>query len=172
VRDWIASGRAFHAMRDGGTHTELLLAGLWGVVKGALPPMTQMIEAYLATPVQNAHFADQFFLRHHVWPFARQDILQHDSIFGFMDGVAFPEGPHRDDFHVGYAEGSPFLTFTSALPDGSDVFWEIRTAQEDQPRTICRYPAVIRDGQVQAHVPARYIARLRSGDWALRLDKA
>jgi len=172
VRDWIASGRAFHAMRDGGTHTELLLAGLWGVVKGALPPMTQMIEAYLATPVKNAHFADQFFLRHHVWPFARQDILQHDSVFGFMDGIAFPEGPHRDDFHVGYAEGSPFLSFTSALPDGSDVFWEIRTAQEDPPRTICRYPGLIRDGQLQAHVPARYIARLRSGDWALRLDKA
>jgi hypothetical protein len=172
VRDWIASERAFHAMRDIGSHTELLLAGLWGVVKGALPSMTQMIDAFLAKPVQNAHFADQFFLRQYVWPFARQDILQHDSIFGFMDGIAFPDGPHRDDFHVGYAEGSPFLTFTSALPDGSDVFWEIYAANGDDPRTICRYPGVIMDGKLKAHVPARYVTRLRSKEWALRLDKA
>ncbi|MHA7849682.1 tetratricopeptide repeat protein [Roseovarius sp.] len=172
VRDWIASERAFHAMRDIGSHTELLLAGLWGVVKGALPSMTQMIEAYLAKPVQSAHFADQFFLRQYVWPFARRDILQHDSIFGFMDGIAFPDGPHRDDFHVGYAEGSPFLTFTSALPDGADVVWEIYAATGDDPRTICRYPGVIRDSKLQAHVPARYVGRLQSKEWALRLDKA
>lgn len=172
VRDWIDSKRAFHAMRDIGSHTELLLAGLWGVVKGALPPMAQMIDAFLAEPVGDAHFADQYFLRRHVWPFARADILQHDSLFGFMEGKAFPEGPHRDDFHVGYTESSPLLTFSSTLPEGTDVFWEIHEATEGRGKTICRYPGKIRDGQLQAHVPARYLPRIRSGEWALRLDKA
>ena len=172
VREWITTGQPFHAMRDSGSHTELLLAGLWGVVKGALPPMAQMIEAFLQQPVQNAHFADQLFLRRFIWPFARQGIVQHDSLFGFMDGRPFPEGPHRDDFHVGYAEGSPFLTFNSVLPDGSDVFWEIYTNAGDGPRRICRYPGQIRNGTLHAHVPARYVGKLRTKEWAVRLDKA
>jgi hypothetical protein len=134
--------------------------------------MTRMIDAFLQNPVQDAHFADQLFLRHVIWPFARQGIVQHDSLFGFMDGRAFPEGPHRDDFHVGYAEGSPFLTFTSALPDGSDVVWEVYANTADGPRSICRYPGQIRGGKLNAHVPARYVGRLRTKEWALRLDSA
>jgi hypothetical protein len=39
VEEWVASGQAFHAMRDYGSHTDLLLAGMWGVARGALPPM-------------------------------------------------------------------------------------------------------------------------------------
>lgn len=168
VRDWIASGRKFHAMRDSGTHTELLLAGLWGATKGALPPMAAMIADFLRTPVENAHFADQFFLRRYVWPFARQDLMQHDSLFGFMGGLPFPDGPRRDDFHVGYAEGSPVVTITSALPDGSDVIWEL-TAKGGASDVICRYPAKISAGALTTHLPARYARQVQSGDLVIRI---
>lgn len=67
VEEWLNSSKNFHAMRDNGSHTELLLAGLWGVAKGALPPMAPMIETFLQSPPSNAHFADQFFLRQFVW---------------------------------------------------------------------------------------------------------
>lgn len=168
VRDWIASGRKFHAMRDSGTHTELLLAGLWGATKGALPPMATMIADFLRTPVENAHFADQFFLRRYVWPFARQDLMQHDSLFGFMGGLPFPDGPRRDDFHVGYAEGSPVVRVTSALPDGSDVIWEL-TAKGGASDVICRYPAKISAGHLTTHLPARYARQVQSGDLIIRI---
>ncbi|MGB7205573.1 MAG: tetratricopeptide repeat protein, partial [Anderseniella sp.] len=34
VDAWLASGKAFHVMRDWWTHTELMLAGMWGGVGG------------------------------------------------------------------------------------------------------------------------------------------
>ena len=30
VAEWIESGRLFHTMRDSGSHTALILAGMWG----------------------------------------------------------------------------------------------------------------------------------------------
>lgn len=39
VAEWVQSGRCFHTLRDGGTHTELVLAGLWGALAGAVPDM-------------------------------------------------------------------------------------------------------------------------------------
>jgi hypothetical protein len=38
VDDWLASGRWFHIMRDWWSHTDLVLAGMWGGVAGVLPP--------------------------------------------------------------------------------------------------------------------------------------
>lgn len=36
VAEWVQSGRCFHTLRDGGTHTELVLAGLWGALACAV----------------------------------------------------------------------------------------------------------------------------------------
>ncbi|MEM0945528.1 MAG: hypothetical protein AAGI70_16460, partial [Pseudomonadota bacterium] len=36
VDDWLASGRAFHLMRDLPSHAELVLAGMWGAHRGNL----------------------------------------------------------------------------------------------------------------------------------------
>ena len=43
VDAWFASGRHFHVMRDGMTHTEPMLAGMWGGVCAALPSIQQQI---------------------------------------------------------------------------------------------------------------------------------
>lgn len=37
VEQWLSSGKGFHIIRDWWTHTDLILAGLWGGVSGALP---------------------------------------------------------------------------------------------------------------------------------------
>lgn len=170
VAEWVAGGQNFHAMRDSGSHTELLLAGLWGAKTGALPSMTALITAYLQQPVQDAHFADQQFLRQHVWPYARRDILHHDSLFGFMKGRPFPDGPHRDDFHTGYAEGSPFATISTRQPEGSTVFWCLVDKRTTPHRQICRYPAVVENGHVTAHLPARYARLLGSNDMTIFVE--
>ncbi|WP_172794911.1 sulfotransferase family protein [Loktanella sp. 3ANDIMAR09] len=171
VREWIEGGQAFHAMRDAGTHTELLLAGLWGVRKGALPAMRALVADFLKTPVNSAHYADQEFLRTYVWPYGRQDIMQHDSVFGFMDPRPFPEGPHRDDFHTGYAEGSPVVRISTPQPDGAMVHWQLVDHRSGTPRMICRYPARVENGHVTANIPARHAVLLNSNAVTIFVEK-
>lgn len=160
VEQWVISGRNFHAMRDNGTHTELLLAGLWGAVKGSLPPLEDLIELFQAKSLTSAHFADQFFLREFIWPYARQNILQHDSMFGFLAAQPFPDGPPPSDFHVGYAEGSPYFTLQTSLPEGSEVEWHFEIIdsnnEREHPQRLCSYPATVYNGSVRANIPARY----------------
>ena len=93
VEDWIESGRHFHVMRDAITHTELILAGMWGGVREALPPMGEaMIDFSKNAPLSRT--ADQQFLRERVWPTVRQSVLVHDSNFPFGGSCDFPaRGP-------------------------------------------------------------------------------
>lgn len=170
VAQWVAQGQNFHAMRDAGSHTELLLAGLWGAKAGALPSMQTLIAAYMQQPLADAHYADQYFLRQYVWPYARRDILHHDSLFGFMNPRPFPEGPHRDDFHTGYAEGSPYATISTQQPEGSTVFWCLIDQRTTPHSPICRYPAIVENGHVTAHLPARYARLLGSGEMAVFVE--
>ncbi|MGN7074038.1 tetratricopeptide repeat protein, partial [Neisseria sp. P0001.S004] len=37
VSEWIKSGTLFHTIRDSGSHTALILAGMWGAKAGAVP---------------------------------------------------------------------------------------------------------------------------------------
>ncbi|TDV23823.1 hypothetical protein C7405_1285 [Paraburkholderia caballeronis] len=173
VDQWLHSGKRFHAMRDSGTHTELLLAGLWGAVRGALPPIDTLVRHFMRTPLESAHFADQYFLRQSVWPYARASLMQHDSMFGFLDAHAFPGGPMPDDFHVGYSEGSPYFTAASALPDGSAVEWKLYrtrgTGAHTDAQLVCAYPARVAGGAIRAHVPARYARWIDEGSAYIRV---
>ncbi|MCU1715763.1 tetratricopeptide repeat protein [Pseudomonas sp. 5P_3.1_Bac2] len=173
VAQWLASDKHFHAMRDSASHTELLLAGLWGAVPSALPPIKELLASFAAQPIANAHFADQFFLREWVWPYARLSLLQHDSLFGFLDPLPFPDGPAPDDFHVGYAEGSPFFSLPTPLPENTAVDWhfyQLHPTHPEQARIrLCSYPAQVSQGQVRAHLPARYAKLIEIGQGLVRL---
>jgi tetratricopeptide (TPR) repeat protein len=178
VDQWLASDKRFHIIRDSGSHTELMLAGLWGVVAGSLPQLDKLMERFLSAPLESRHFADQYFLRKYVWPYARTSLMQHDSIFGFMNGVPFPDGVRPDDvhvFHVGHAEGSPYFTAPSNFPDGSEMTWElslIETPDNGGPpreELVCTYPCVVSQGAVKAHIPARYARRIEQGTARVRL---
>lgn len=89
VDEWLESGRHFHVMRDHCDHAEVVLAGMWGGVRGALPPLLPAIRAWFAdqSPLLG-YTADQQFLREALWPTIRQSVLTHDSQFAF--------GPVRD----------------------------------------------------------------------------
>ena len=163
VAEWIDSGKAFHMMRDAGSHTELILAGLWGCVRGALPSTSEQIADFLTQPLASVHFADQFFLREYVWPYARRSITTHDSLFDFFGGQPFPEGSHRDDFHTGYAEGSPMFSSAVDLPDGAVVTWSLWDQRQTPTQMICRYPATVQAKQINAHLPARYAKLINQG---------
>lgn len=167
VDEWVASGQRFHHMRDAATHTELLLAGLWGCTGGALPPMADLMARFLSKPVASRHFADQFFLRELVWPYARESLLQHDSVFGFMDGKSFPHGPRQDDFHVGWAEGGAIIEIQTAVPDGEPLTWTVYDTSPEQ-RLVCSYPGVSQAGVVRTHLPRRWARALAAGEMVVR----
>jgi hypothetical protein len=177
VERWIDSGKQFHIIRDWGSHTKLIPAGLWGAVGGCLPPLEKLMERFMSAPLESRHFADQYFLRQYVWPYARASLIQHDSVFGFGGGVAFPDGPRPDGFHVGCAEAARYFTFKSDLPNGSDVTWalyrvEKRDGAQNLEELICSYTHTVQDGVVKAYVPDRYRQWLEQGTAHVRLVKS
>lgn len=102
VEDWIASDKHFHLMRDAISHTELMLAGMWGGVRGAAPPMAEQIVDFAASaPLSRT--ADQQFLRERIWPIAARSVLAHDSQFGFAGAVDFPPRAAIPGLRVGMA---------------------------------------------------------------------
>ena len=89
VDEWIESQRHFHVMRDFYSHTELVLAGMWGGVARALPHMGRAFSAYVEQTIFHRTL-DQEFLRDRIWPTIRQSVLVHDSQFDFGDHRDFP----------------------------------------------------------------------------------
>ena len=67
VAEWIESGRSFHTMRDSGSHTALILAGMWGAKAGAVPDMEARIQRFIDKGYDSRHFADQDFLAEELW---------------------------------------------------------------------------------------------------------
>lgn len=99
---WLQSTFHFHAMRDWYTHTDLLLAGMWGGVGGLLPPVATLLGAYRGWRVEHNH-VDQDLLSETVWPIVRDHVLIHDSVFApCLGSVPFPPfGALPADMHVG-----------------------------------------------------------------------
>ena len=113
VEAWIASNRHFHVMRDGLTHTEPMLAGMWGGVRAALPSMQKgMIEFCESAPLSRT--ADQMFLREHAWPTVRQSVLVHDSEFSLGDSQPFPTEHVPPAPRVGQAVTQPTIRWADA----------------------------------------------------------
>ena len=105
VQAWVASGRWFHVMRDWWTHTDVMLAGMWGGVAGVLPDLRALQAGYQPPSVETANI-DQWFLRDRVWPFVRQSCLVHDRCFGAPGSERFPGPVPPGDAHVGQCEYS------------------------------------------------------------------
>lgn len=91
VEEWLASDRHFHVMRDNHTHTELILAGLWGGVGGILP-IRKLISDFTRGRTRGAvtRTVDQIFLRQHIWPRVRGSLMTHDGLHRVLGAQDFP----------------------------------------------------------------------------------
>jgi len=165
VAEWLASSRWFHALRDHGSHTELLLAGLWGAARAALPPLAAQMHAFIASPHVRA-FADQHFLRRHAWPRVRSSLLQHDSVFGWRDARPFPGEAPAPGAHVGAYESHWTIEHAVAAPEGTVAWWIYSKAG----REFARYASPVRDGRSIAYVPTKLRDAIASGKVALRIE--
>jgi hypothetical protein len=102
VDAWLASSCWFHTMRDWYTHTDLVLAGMWGGVGNILPGPDGLMRAYTGWRMEGDHL-DQDVLSETVWPTIRSSCLIHDSIFtGCLGSVPFPPyGALMPGHHIG-----------------------------------------------------------------------
>jgi hypothetical protein len=102
VDAWLATDTYFHLMRDFYTHTDLILAGMWGGVANILPKFDELWSGYRSNKLQG-RTEDQRFLGAMVWPTVSRSCTIHDSIFtGTLGSVPFP--PYGDLFpghHIG-----------------------------------------------------------------------
>ena len=103
VADWLSSGKSFHVMRDWWTHTDTMLAGMWGGTAGMLSPMRKLIDSYACSHVMTSNW-DQWFLRDCVWGSIRNDCLVHDRFYRATGGIAFRGADPGDNRHVGQDE--------------------------------------------------------------------
>jgi hypothetical protein len=100
VAEWIASGRWFHVMRDWWTHTDLILAGMWGGVADVLPAMAPLLDSYRPRAAETPN-VDQWFLRDEIWRYVRQSCLVHDRCYRLFDARPWPGPAPEGDIHVG-----------------------------------------------------------------------
>ncbi|MFG0254458.1 MAG: tetratricopeptide repeat protein, partial [Rhodopirellula sp. JB053] len=103
VEAWINSDRWFHVMRDWWTHTELILAGMWGGRAGVLPDLTEMLIQYQPKAKETPN-VDQWFLREKVWGYVRQSCLTHDRLFNLQKTDRWPVDAPPASIHVGQDE--------------------------------------------------------------------
>lgn len=103
VEEWLSSDKSFHVMRDWWTHTDTMLAGMWGGIAGVLPLMGELIDSYSSAHVVTANW-DQWFLRDRIWALIRNDCLVHDRFYQATGGRPFPLPDPEGDFHVGQNE--------------------------------------------------------------------
>ncbi|SDT99294.1 tetratricopeptide repeat protein [Pseudomonas yamanorum] len=170
VEEWVVSDFWFHHMRDYFTHTELILAGLWGGCRGGLMTLKPLMQAWLAQQTDVTRFADQMFLRELVWPTLSRSVLNHDDMFDFHNAVPFPSHPpirwRSESFHVGSNASYQSIRGTSGKAHGERQGWRV---VDEHGLEKCAYSAIVNDGQWNADLPFFMIEPIASGQWQVEL---
>ncbi|MEN9889560.1 MAG: hypothetical protein RL559_1597 [Pseudomonadota bacterium] len=181
VHAWRASGLPFHILRDDCCHTELILAGLFGIRAGVLRGIAGRIARYLeaAGPAARERYADQLFLRHWVWPAVRGHALTHDRVYGYgarVEPLVWTEpagqGPRNAFIGANHATGRVQCELDQAVPPSALLCMTLRTAEG---ALVCRYPmqAVAGAGPSglawDIHLPLLYTQALQAGRWQQHL---
>lgn len=103
VNEWMNSGKYFHIIRDWWTHTDLILAGLWGGVSGILPDMDKLLSEYNPKSMETPNI-DQWFLRDCIWPLIKDESLIHDRCFSHHNSIKLPGTMPKGNKHIGSCE--------------------------------------------------------------------
>ncbi|MEA3126162.1 MAG: hypothetical protein QOD67_3181 [Caballeronia sp.] len=172
VQEWVESPYYFHIIRDYFTHTELILAGLWGGCAGVLHNAVESMQQFAATNADSGRFIDQHYLRENVWPTLRKSVLSHDDLFGFHEAKPFPpHAPNRwntDKFHVGSNTSYQAIGGESALPEGA-VQRLIFKSADGQP--LFDYETTVQNGEWRLDMPFFVIEKIASREIVIHRDE-
>lgn len=103
VEHWLSSDSWFHVMRDWWSHTDPILAGLWGGISGVLPDLQPMLTGYTPSALETAN-VDQWFLRDVLWGSIRPHALIHDRCYRSEGSQPWPDADPGANVHVGQDE--------------------------------------------------------------------
>ena len=78
AKEWLASDKDFHIMRDHPQHATEILGGMWGVRGNILANMEGMIGDYVKGDFWQV---DQNFLREMIYPIIKDNAMVHDEYF-------------------------------------------------------------------------------------------
>lgn len=158
VDAWLKSDQWFHLMRDSYSHTELILAGMWGGCTGIFHNIEAHIRDYVATGrYPDNRVIDQHYLRYCIWPTLKQSVLVNDSQQFDENSADFPVYDltsmqnDQDNFHVGMDNGSPVVTTAVNHPTAEKVYWILFDENHDE---VCRYDAIVSKGRnIEVNLP-------------------
>ena len=177
VRAWRASDLPFHIIRDDCCHTELILAGLFGIRSGVLRGIGERIAHHLqaAGPAARERYTDQLFLRHAVWPSVREHALTHDRVYSYGTQVQPlvhedrpAQGPRNAFIGANHATGRVQCELDQAVSPQALLCMTLSTPSG---ALVCRYPmqAVASAGPSglawDIHLPLLYAQALQDGRW-------
>lgn len=167
VNEWLESGKYFHTLRDNGSQTDLVQAGLWGAVCGVLPNVIELMNDFVSKGNLHQRFADQDFLKQYLWVYIIQSLYATDSVFDFLDSYPFPIEKNVENF-VGRTEPTG-INVNGNWSDGAKVKWQLYSKINplieeydrdytvfEQERFICEYESIVNNGKFSSYVPRRY----------------
>lgn len=173
VDEWLASGKWFHTMRDSYTHTELILAGMWGGTHGIFHNIEQMVRDFIQTGrFLTTRVMDQHFLRYCIWPTLTRSVCRHDSQGFEADAFNFPAPAQQTDFeqlafHVGMNEGASTFSVAIQHPTASKVRWQIT---DEHGQAVCAYDAVVpASRKITVDIPRHYGRKIEAGNWSVKI---
>lgn len=157
VDEWLASEQAVHIIRDWFSHSDLILAGMWGVRRGLLAGIRAWIEQYLqeTEELHDTH-ADQLFLAHWVWPRVKHCCLHHSSVFR-------PQGSQWPDTlpEIRLINGKPFQLGSWQLKQVSGVPYEKYDVIFYENNQIMGVYTV--EKQTYFEIPAQLLQKIEAG---------
>lgn len=163
VEEWLSSPLWFHHMRDYFTHTELLLAGMWGGCQGVFKDVGKQMREFIAGYKGAERFTDQAFLKTILWPTVRNSIMNHDELFNFHNARPFPAHP-------------PIRWKTAAFHVGSNVGFQriagpaVKNMTNEQAFNLIingerfSYTALVKDDEWSVAMPFFLVDALKAGN--------
>jgi tetratricopeptide (TPR) repeat protein len=169
VNDWVASGKSFHVMRDYHTHSELILAGMWGALASPLRDIRERMLDYLKNGGHPTH-VDQHFLRACIWPLIKNDLISHDRVFGFHGALPLPELPRAKNgvaMSIGSDHAAKAMGASCNLPDGSRIEWTI--VDNISAKVLCTYVTSVAGGAWSARIPLNLAQGIEGGYYSVHV---
>lgn len=88
INEFLKSDKGFHIIRDHFWHRDEIMAGMYGIKKGALKvKVKDLYDNYCSNHVG---FTDQKFISDTIYPLVRNDALIHSDLLGFKGEKVFP----------------------------------------------------------------------------------
>lgn len=174
VNLWLESGKYFHTLRDNGSQTDLVCAGLWGAVCGVLPNILGLILEFVKKGNLDSRFSDQDFLRVYLWKYIFQSLYATDSVFNFLDSHPFTGDQVVENF-VGRNECASEVALSNPKwKNGTKLKWQLYSRVDpfiaenfdeikllNHERLVCEYETIYNGKKLVLNLPRRYVKHFK-----------